>query len=85
MSEPTSGISLPKSLGIPSDSDSASVRESPREIQPLESTEMFTACGKFNSASFHRRDRRDKFRVTVGSVRKADVFSVLQAARDGSC
>jgi hypothetical protein len=83
MSESISVINFPKSRGVPSDSDSASVRESPREIQPLESVEIFTACGQLNFASLHRRDRRDEFRVVVRVVCNTDVLAVLEPARDG--
>jgi len=76
MPESLSGVNFPKSRGVPSDSDSASERESPREIQPLESAEIFAACGQLNFASFHQRDHPDEFRVAFGSVRNADVFPV---------
>ena len=85
MSESISGVNFPKSRGFPSDSDSASVRESLREIQPLESVEIFTACGQLNFASLHRRDRQDEFRVVVRVVCNMDVLAVLEPARDGCC
>ena len=85
MSESISVINFPKSRGVPSDSDSASVRESPREIQPLESVEIFTACGQLNFASLYRRDRREEFQVVVWDVRNTDVLAVLEPARDGVC
>ena len=77
MSEPTSGILLMKSRGVPSDSESASVRETPNEIQPFEFAEIFIDFQKFNFKSFHQRDLRDEFRVAVASVRNADVFPIL--------
>ena len=83
--ESISVINFPKSRGVPSDSDSASVRESPREIQLLESVEIFTACGQLNFASLYRRDRRDEFRVVVRVVCNADVLAVLEPAHDGRC
>src|SRR3954470_11668256 len=74
MSELMSGIYLLELRGVPSGSESASVRESPRKIRPLEFAEIFTDFRKFDFASFHRRDRRDEFRVTVASARNADAF-----------
>ena len=59
MSELMSGIYLLESREVPSDSESASVREPSREIQPLKFAEIFTDFRKFDFASFHRRDRRD--------------------------
>ena len=56
MSDLMSGIYLLESRGVPSDFESASVRESPTEIQPLEFAEIFTDFCKFDFASFHRRD-----------------------------
>ena len=85
MSESISGVNFPKSRGVPSDSDSASVRESPREIQPLESVEIFTACGQPNFSYLYRRDRRDEFRVVVRIVCNTDVLAVLEPARDRRC
>ena len=67
------------------DSESGSVREPSREIQPLEFAEIFTDFRKFDFASFHRRDRRDELPVAVASARNTDVFSVLQAARGRFC
>src|ERR1041385_9422546 len=69
-----SGIYLLESRGVPSDSESASVRGSPREIQPLEFAEIFTDDQKLDFASFHRRDRRDELRVAVASARNTNVF-----------
>ena len=57
MSELMSGIYFLESRGVPSDFESASVREPSREIQPLEFPEIFTDFRKFDFASFHRRDR----------------------------
>ena len=74
MSEPMSGIYFLESRGVPSDSESASVREPSREIQPLEFSEIFTDFRKFYFTSFHRRDRRDELRVAVASARNIDVF-----------
>src|SRR4051812_17458944 len=74
MSEPMSRIYFLESRGVLSDSKSASVRESPREIQPLEFAEIFTDFQKFDFASFHRTDRRDELRVTVASACNTDVF-----------
>ena len=85
MSEPLSGIYLLESRGVPSDSESASVRESPRKFQPLEFAEIFTDFCKFDFVLFHRRDRRDELPVAVASARNTDVFSVLQAARGRFC
>ena len=83
--ELASRIILPKSHGVPSDSDNASVWESLREIQLLESSKIVTACRKLNFESFHQRDCRDGFRVTVGSIRNTDVLPVLQTAREDCC
>lgn len=74
MYEPPSGFFLLESHGVSSDSKSASARESPREIQPLEFAKIFTYFRKFNFESFHRRDLRDEFRVAILSVRNTDVF-----------
>ena len=62
MSELMSGIFVLELRGVSSDSESASVRESPTEIQPLEFAEIFTDF------------RRDELRVTVASARNTDVF-----------
>ena len=53
MSELMSGIFVLESRGVPSDSEGASVRESPTEIQPLEFAEIFTDFWKFDLASFY--------------------------------
>src|ERR1041385_4631243 len=74
MSELMCGICLLESRGVPSCSESASVRGSPREIQPLEFAEIFTDFRKLDFASFHRRDRRDELRVAVASPRNTDVY-----------
>ena len=60
MSELMSGIYLLESRGVLSDSEIASVRGSPREIQLLEFSEIFTDFRKLDFASFHKRDRRDE-------------------------
>ena len=85
MSELMSGIFVLESREFSSESESASVRESPRDIQPLEFAEIFTDSPELDFASFHRRDRRDELPVTVASARNIDVFSVLQAARERFC
>ena len=77
MSESTSVIVFPKSRGVSSVLDRASVFESAREIQPLEFDALLTAAEQLDCASFHRRDRRDEFRVAVGGVRNTDVYCCL--------
>src|SRR4051812_29144265 len=74
MSEQMSGIYLLESRGVLSDSESASVRESPRKIQPLEFAKIFTYFHKFYFASFCRRDRPDELRLAVASARNTNVF-----------
>ena len=73
MSELMSGIFLLESCGVSSDSESASMRESPTEIQPLEFAEIFTNFLKLDLTSFYQRDRRDELRGTVASARNIDV------------
>ena len=69
LSEIMSEIYFLELRGVPSDFESASVRETSREIQPLEFAEIFTDFCKFDFVLFHRRDRRDELRVAVGSAR----------------
>ena len=74
MSELMPGSFLLESRGVPSDSESVSVRRSPMEIQPLEFSEIFKDVRKLDFASFHRRDRQDVLRVAIASARNTDVF-----------
>ena len=69
-----SGIYFLESRGVPSDSESASVRGLPREIQPLEFAEIFTDFRKLDFSSFHQMDRRDELRVDLASARNTEAF-----------